>query len=206
MKKISYLIPMSLVLGINFQAVQAADPVIPFETLKIRLANIGLNDVGAEAVRTAMIDVLGEPGSLVCRSFYPDPGDTAVGFGASASGSVKGFYRKYNYTSSQGTVTPGELGTNGSVTFEVTGETNYYGTCPGGNYTIKYLDDTMATLVAAGMTENHWPILVEGLFAEMAATPGAQIHVDDFMRFRLSPTTGNISMSGTDYKMDYITD
>ncbi len=169
------------------------------------VSNYNLSETEVDAVDDAMVAVFAAQNSLKCYAFAQDPSAASVGFSAVSTAAAKGFYRKYNITTSEGAVTPGSYGgeTNGSVTFAVESETTYWGTCPKGNYTIKYVDDTMAALVSAGTSEANWGKFVTGLFAILAANPGTKIYTN-MMYFRLSATTGSLSASGTDYKELYI--
>lgn len=193
-----------------------ADSDMAYATFKASyLGTLGTEEM--DGIVTSLVDVIAERGTTVVHSFDVDPASD-TGF-SSASSSAKGFYASPSFSSRDCTVTFGTVdptpgneideGTAGSVTCPASSESTKFGTPPA-TYTIEYIDATMTALA--------WPaadfdVFVTQLFLAMAAqsleaTPGGVIIGDAvtggvFGIFKISPTTGNWSFSGTIGKQVY---
>lgn len=146
-----------------------ADSDIPYSAFKAGYATDTLTADNIDVVIGSMMAVLGNRSDTVVKSFDPDPTLVSnVGFGSSASSSVNGFYNAPKTPSKDFNVTWGSIstGTDGTVTYPVTGEQIKFGTPPD-NYTIQYAAQTVAALQAQGATDTMFNEFMVQLWAAM---------------------------------------
>lgn len=166
----------------------------------------------ANGVIKAFNIVFAAHGSRICYSF--DPATATGGTFESPASTKKAFCRDPKFSSGNPQVTFGTTGSNGSVTYVVDGEASSFGTLPEAtsNYTVKYVTDTMAALLAAdaNATAANVNTLVTQLFVCATAAKsiltasggGSGCLIGDatstngmFAKIAISPTTGNWSLS-----------
>lgn len=201
-----------------------ADSDMAYATFKASYLGT-LTEVQLDGIIKALNSVVSR-GSTVVHSFDADPTSGSAGF-TSVSTSVKGFYADPSFSSGQCTVTFGTVdssigdeiddGVAGSVTCPVEAESTSFGTPPT-TYTIEYDAATLAALAAAdaNATAANFDVFVTQLFTAMSdqsllAEPGGVFLGDAttngiFGLFKISPTTGNWSYSGTVSKVTYSPD
>lgn len=171
-----------------------------------------LSAAQANGVIKAFNSVFAAHGSRTCYSF--DPATATGGTFESPASTKKAFCRDPKFDSGNPQVTFGTTGSNGSVTYVVDGEASSFGTLPEAtsNYTVKYVTDTMAALVAAdaNATGGNVNTLITQLFVCATAAKdiltasggGSGCLIGDatntngmFAKIAISPTTGSWGLS-----------
>jgi hypothetical protein len=209
---------------VGYLATECNEPFVPTRTRAAQdvdwtvfktTYNGGLTAEQLDGIARALNAVLASKGTLVVYSFDNDPASGAAGF-TSAPTSVKGFYRKPVFSDDQCVITFGSAGSNGSMTCGITAEYTTFGVPPAmgegsSNYTMVYADGTMSALqsVDPNATPQNFNIFVSQIFSCMNTAKdvgdgGSGCVVGDnnvggvFGKFKMSPTTGNWSFSGSD--------